>query len=368
MATQLLNSPQASRQAFFNGEMLSHVIPKEVIGKCCRGMKKSLPRNQTDTIKFRRYLPKGATAATPNTWTVTPASHLLSEGETPVAETLIAQDITAQLQQYGFLYRYSDKQYDMHEDDIPSEMVKQTGERAGLLTEQIRYGVLKAGTNIFRAGLVASRNLVVGRISGITLRAISRTLQSNLSKKVTSILPSSPNVDTHPIEASYVVVHHSNVSADIRSQLTLSDGFTPVAQYGSSRTLIHEDELGNWEEFRFVASPHLDPYLLAGGTTAGANTVLANGVPNSAGTEAADVYPLLVLTEEAYGDVMLRGMNAIQAYHRKPGGGEGMNSSPDDPLGQRGHVGCKLYFTAVRLNELQMAVYEVAVGALVGAA
>ena len=367
MATQNLNSPQASRQAFFNGEMLSHVVPQEVIGKCCRGMKKSLPRNQTDTIKFRRYLPKGATVNTPNTWNVQPASHLLSEGETPIAETLIAQDITAQLQQYGLLYRYSDKQYDMHQDDIPSEMVKQTGERMGLLIEMIRYGVLRAGTNIFRAGLVASRNLIVGRVSGITLRSIARTLQSNLSKKVSSILPASAGVETHPVEAAYVVVHHSNVSADIRSQLTLGEGFIHVSAY-AQRQVIHENELGSWEEFRFVASPHLDPYLLAGGTTAGANTVLANGVPNSAGTEAADVYPLLVLTEEAYGDVMLRGMNAIQAYHRKPGGGEGMNSSPDDPLGQRGHVGAKTYFTAVRLNELQMAVYEVAVGALVSAA
>jgi len=36
----------------------------------------------------------------------------------------------------------------------------------------------------------------------------------------------------------------------------------------------------------------------------------------------------------------------------------------NDPLGQRGYVGCKWYYHATILNNLQMAIYEVATRAL----
>lgn len=363
MSTQVM-STVAQRVAVFKGEILKHVVPQEVIGKCCRSMKKSIPKNVSATVKFRRWLPKGAASSTPNTWNVDPAAHLLGEGETPLAETIDKQDITAVLQQYGVLYRYSDVVADLYEDNVPAEMVKLTGERMGLLQEMIRYGVLKAGTNVYRGGGVAARSSIIARLSANGFRSMARGLDNNLASKITSILAPSPNIGTQPIEAAFVAVVSSDLSADIRSILT---GFVHISEYGT-RKPIHENELGSWEQYRFVTSPHTSAYLSAGGTTAGASTVLAaagTGGINGAGTEAADIYPILVLSEEAYGDVMLRGMDSFEAYHRKPGGGEGANSSSADPLGQRGHVGAKFYMTAVRLNELQMAVYEVACGALV---
>lgn len=364
MAIQSYASPQASRQSFVNGELLAHVIPQEIIGRVCHSQKKTIPQNSTDTIKFRRYLPKGATTTAPNTWSVDPAAHVLSEGETPNAETVTAQDITAQLEQYGVLYRYTDKTADLHEDDIPSEMARLVGERGGLLLEMIRYGVLKACTNVYRAGSVSTRATIVDLVDANVLMNIARGLFNNLSMKVTDILSASVNVDTHPVEAAYVVVCSGDLDADIRTQLAaVGDGFVHVSKYGS-RKPMHENELGSWQQFRFVTSPHMAPYLLAGGATAAANTRLANGVANTAGTEACDVYPMIVMTERAYGDVALRGRNAIQAYHRKPGGSNGMESASDDPLGQRGHVGFKTYFTAVILNQLQMAVLEVACSSL----
>lgn len=363
MTTQTMAAPQSQRIAKHKGEILAHAIPQEVIGKCCRSMKKSIPKNKSATVQYRRWLPKGATTAAPNTWNVVEADHVLSEGETPVAESITAQDITATLQQYGVLYRYSDVVADLYEDDVPAEMVKLTGERMGLLMEMIRYGKLKAGTNVFYAGGVTARSSVIAKVSGGLLRNVARSLFRNLSSKITAILPASPDVGTQPIEAAYVAIVNGDMTADLRSQLS---GFVHISEYGT-RKAIHENEIGSWEEFRFVASPHTNPYLSAGGTAASAGTVLAaagTGGVNAAGTEAADVYPMIVLSEEAYGDVMLRGMDSFQAYHRKPGGSSGSESSPDDPLGQRGHVGAKFYMTAVRLNELQMAVVETACSAL----
>lgn len=363
MTTQTRASA-AERLGLFKGELLSHSEPQEVIGVLCKSMKKSIPKHNSLTVKYRRWLPIGATTASPNIWVVEPSSYVLTEGETPPSGTVTPQDITAVLQQYGVLKRYTDVVADSYEDDIPAEMVKLCGEEVGLIREKIRWGVLKAGTNVYRGGGVAARTSIIARVSANLLRNVARGLSANLAIKITDILPPSTNVGTSSVEAAFVVVCHTDMEADLRSQLST---FTHISDYGSRRA-VHENELGSYDQFRFVSSPHLNPYLSAGGTTAAASTVLAaagTGGVNGAGTEAADVYPMIVLSEEAYGDVTMRGMDSFSAYHRKPGGGEGSNSSTDDPLGQRGHVGAKFYMTAVRLNELRMAVVEVACGALI---
>lgn len=346
----------SQRIAKWKGEILRHAVPQEVLGRIGKSIKKlSIPQGNSDTAVFRRWLPKGATTSTPNTWVVNPNDHQLSEGETPNAETITSQDITVNLTEYGVLYRFSNRVVDMYEDEVPQEMKRIAGERLGLLLEKIRYGVLKAGTNVYRSGNVASRSLITGLVAANQLRNIARGLSNNLAMKITEILSASQGIGTQPIEAAFIAVCHTDCEADLRSQLT---GFVHVSEYGN-RKVMHENELGSWEQFRFVTSPHLEPYLNAG-TTAAANTRLAGGVPNSTGAELVDVYPLLVLSEECYGDVMLRGMNSLTKVAMIPAN----TQTKDDPLGQRGYVGGSGYFAAVRLNEPQMAVLEFAVSSL----
>jgi N4-gp56 family major capsid protein len=353
MSGQLMNTV-AARIGRFKGRILKHALPQEVLGRVGASVKERIPKNMSETVTFRRWLPKGATSSTPNTWSVDPAAHRLTEGETPNAETIAQQDISASLEEFGVLYRFSNRVSDMYEDDIPVAMRRLTGERMGLLLEMIRYGVLKAGTNVYRAGNVASRSLVTALISGNLMRNVARGLSNNLAAKITEILSASPKIGTSPIEAAYIAVSHTDLEADIRSQLS---GFVHVSEYGTRQT-IHQNELGSWDQYRFVTSPHLAPYLLAG-TTAAANTRLSNGVPNATGAELVDVYPIMVLSEESYGDVMLRGAESFDVTMIAAG-----TKTKDDPLGQRGYVGASCYFTAVRLNELQMAVVEVACSSL----
>lgn len=352
MTTQTMSTVTA-RIGRLKGEILKHVMPVEVLGKF--GTKKPMPKNVGESVVFRRWLPKGATTNSPNTWSVDPAAHQLTEGETPNAETISAQDITATLTEYGFIYRWTNRTEDLYEDDVPAEFKRLTGERMGLLLEMIRFGQLKAGTNVFRAGAVASRSLVTGLVSANLLRNIARSLMSNRAMRTTSILSASPNIGTQPVEAAWVVACHSNMVADLRSQLS---GFVHISEYGS-RQPIHENELGSWEEFRFVWSPELAPWLAAG-TTAAANTRLSNNAANSAGTELVDVYPLIVLSPECFGDVALRGKNAMNVAAFPAS-----QRTKDDPLGQRGSISAQTYFTCVRLNEGHMAVAEVACSYLV---
>lgn len=352
MTTQIMSTVTA-RIGRLKGEILKHVMPVEVLGKF--GTKKPMPKNVGESVVYRRWLPKGATTSSPNTWTVDPAAHQITEGETPNGESISAQDITATLTEYGFIYRWTNRTEDLYEDDVPSEFKRLTGERMGLLLEMIRYGQLKAGTNVFRSGAVASRSLVTALVSANLLRNVARSMMSNRAQRTTSILSASPNIGTQPVEAAWVVVCHSNMVADLRSQLS---GFVHRSEYGSQQP-IHENELGSWEEFRFVWSPELGPWLAAG-TTATANTRLSNNAANSAGSELVDVYPLIVLSPECFGDVALRGKNAMNVAAFPAS-----QRTKDDPLGQRGSISAQTYFTCVRLNEGHMAVVEVACSYLV---
>lgn len=323
------------------GEILAHAVPVEVLG--ITGMNKKHPKNVGDTVIFRRWLPFGATQDEPNQLSGVPNEHLLAEGVTPDADSLVPQDITATLQQYGCLYAVTDKTVDLHEDDVPAAMKKQTGERLGLVREMIRYGTLKGGTNAFYAG-GSSRSTVSKAVSLQLIRQVTRNLRTNHAKMVTGILAPSPNYATAPVEASWLVFCHSDCEADIREL----PGFKHVAEYGS-RKPVHEMEIGSAESYRFIVSPELNPYLAAG-VAVGTTGLYASDDTN------IDVYPMIVVGEDAWGQVALRGVDSIDPTWIPPG-----NKDKNDPLGQRGYVGAKFWHTCEILNQGWMAVVEVGV-------
>lgn len=314
--------------------MLRHAMPVIVLGKFAQS--KELPPNSTETIKFRR--PRVFTAAT------TP----LQEGVTPTATAFSYEDVSAVLRQYGQVVEVTDKISDLHEDPVIRDASEQAGENIGRTTEAITYGVVKAGTNVFYNNGTA-RTDVNTAITQAKLRAVVRALQAQKAKRITKMLEASLKYATKPIEASWIAVGHTDLENDIRAL----PGFTPVAEYGS-RSPLHECELGTVENVRFILSPDLGSIADAGGTYNGSGTSMVT----TSGT-SADIYPLLFFGQDAYGVVPLRGQGAVTPSIIKPG-----TISAADVLGQRGYIGWKLWFTAVRLNEVWMARLEVAATAL----
>lgn len=336
----------AARIGKLKGDILAHAVPCEVLG--ITGQQRGMPKNQGKTIVHRRYLPYGATNADWNTRNrpkAEPAAHELTEGVTPTADTLVPQDITVTLKQYGCLYQLTDQTVDTYEDDVPAEMKKQCGERIALVREMIRYGTLKACTNAFYAGGGASRAAVNAKITLPLLRKISRNLQANHAKRITGILAPSPNIDTQPVEAAYLVFCSTDAEADIRDL----PGFTTVAEYGT-RKPVSPYELGSVENYRFITSPELAPYADAGADL---------GSTGLMGTTKVDVYPFIVVGEDAWGQLSLRGADALDPTYIPPG-----QKDKSDPLGQRGFVGAKFYMACTMLNEGWMAVAEAGVSAL----
>lgn len=333
--------------------MLEHAQPITVLGDF--GTQKEMPKNSTDTLVFRRTLPLGAAVngvsiednqrymGTPN---IQASNFVLAEGVTPNANTIQFQDVSVTLQQYGVLFKFSNKTEDLYEDDIPAEMVKLTGESMAEVMEMVRYGVLKAGASVIYSN-GSSRSAVNTKISLQALRKAARTLESNRARRVTSRLAPGVNFGTRAVQPAFVVFVHTDAVSDIRDL----PGFTRVEEYGSFKP-IHDREVGACEEFRFISSPLLRSYEGAG---AGVST---SGMLSVSGTNV-DVYPFIVIGEDAWGQVALKGSKAITPTVLKAS-----QRSHANPLGQFGYVGASCWFASVRLNEAYMARIEAGVSAL----
>lgn len=314
-------------------KMLEHAEPILVLQKF--GDPKPQPKNKGQTVKFRRPVPFAA-AITP-----------LTEGVTPAGKKMAYQDVTVTMAQYGDFSELTDVIADTHEDPVLQDMTMLLGEQAGETFEILTWGVISGGTSVIYAN-GAARNAVNTAITLAKLRLASRSLKAQRAKKITKILAPSVNVSTKPVEAAFVVVAHTDCEADIRGL----DGFKSVAEYGTRQPLCPE-EIGSVEDFRFVLSPVLKSLPDAGG---------AKGTMVSTSGTNADVYPMVVLAQNAFGIVPLKGNGG-------PGSIVPMILNPNtprggDPLGQRGSASWKSWFAAVRLNELWMTRIEVAVTAL----
>lgn len=342
----------AERLGKWKADILRFAVPKAIL-EVGGPMMKDLPKNNSKTMVFRRWLPYGGvdnvwiTATTGNAEATFNNEHLTQEGVTPSADSIAPVDITVVLQQYGMLYSFTDQTFDLYEDDIPMAISKQLGSRMGLLQELIDYAALKACTTKFYGGGGSTRASVSKRLTLGGLRNIARTLYANHADMITEVIAPSPNYDTSAIEAAYIVCVHTNVLADARNL----PGWVPCEKYGQRKTL-HVCEKGSCEEFRFVASPELVPILDAGVATALAPDLLA-------ASTNVDVYPCIVMGAEAWGKMMLRGTKGFTPYFHPVS-----KADKSDALGQRGYSGAKMYAASQVLNNGWMAVYEVGVSVL----
>jgi len=310
--------------AYAEKELLKRGLPFLVLEKF--GQAKPLPENSTKVMKFRRY------NALPNT------PQALTEGVTPAGQSLTVTDVTATLTQYGDKVTITDVILDTHEDQTLNEAVALLGEQAAQMIEKMRFGVLKAGTNVLYAN-GAARNAVNTPITITLQRRAVRALKRQNARFITSVIRSTPSFGTENVAPGFVALIHPDLEADVRG-LT---GFVPAEKYGSMTPW--ENELGKCEDVRYVSSTIFEPWADAGG---------AKGTMLSTTGTNADVYPVLFVARDAYAIVALKGMFALTPMVVNP------KPSDSDPLAQRGHVGWKAMQTCVILNDAWMVRGEVA--------
>lgn len=315
MATVAYGDISPRTAAYAEKELLKRGLPYLVLEKF--GQAKALPSNSSKVEKFRRY---NALSNTPVT---------LTEGVTPASQALSVTDVTATLSQYGGLVQITDVILDTHEDNTLNEAIALLGEQAAQMIEKMRFGVLKAGTNVVYAN-GAARNAVNTALTTAIQRKAVRTLKRQNARQITSIVRSTAAYGTENVAPGFVGLIHPDLEGDVRSMT----GFTPAEKYGSLSPW--ENEIGKVDDVRYVSSTIFEPWADAGG---------AKGTMLSTSGTSADVYPVLFLGRDAYGIIALKGQYAVTPMVVNP------KPSDSDPLAQRGSVSWKAMQTCVILND-----------------
>lgn len=308
-----------------------------------------LPRNETKTAKFRRYFMNGATGAagTGSGDFFVPKGVLLSEGVTPAGTKMAHQDYEVSILQYGDWMGFTDVMIDTHEDfpQALREFSDILGEQAAQTMEELRFNVLKAGTNVFYANMVASRANVVAPVDLTLQRRITRALKRQNARYHTSIIKSSPAYNTQPIEPAFIGLVHPDLENDIRNMVDGSGNsvFISTKHYAGVEPI--PGEIGSVENVRYVSSTVFEAWEDAGGT--------AGAMLSTTGTNA-DVYPILYLARDAFGTVPLKGYQSVSVMVVNP------KATETDPLAQRGTAGWKTWHATVILQDAFLVRAEVA--------
>jgi N4-gp56 family major capsid protein len=336
----------------FKGEILKHAKPYEVLSKV--GRQVQMPQHASDTYVARRFLPYGATAASPNIFFPTAngdrgntvvQAHLTQEGVTPPPESITPFDITEVVQQYSCLYGFSDKTYYLYEDDIPEQMKIQIGERVGLVNEMIVYSKLKSCTNQFFGGSGTSRATVSGPMTLSLQSSMVRSLMANHAMPITSMLAASVKFDTSAVAAGYFAYAHTDLERQVRDM----PNFTPVEKYASGTG--ETGEIGKVERMRYILSPDLPSFQNAGAAVA---SWTGSGTGYSTTGSLMDVYPVILMGADAFSQIAVKGLNLDPTF-LPPG-----EKSKSDPLGQRGYAGTIWWKGCMLENNLWMSVAYVA--------
>ena len=312
-------------------EMLEHARPITVLEKFAKNQ--PLPKNKGLTLKWRRPVPLD----------VSPVA--LTEGVTPAPSAMEYDDVTTTIAQYGGWIGFTDVIADTHEDPAVKNMAELVCEAAATTKELLLWNTIRGGTNVIFSGVATTRGQVTATITEDELRQAQKELKLAHGKVITKMLNASQNVATEPVAPGFVAFGNTALESDLRDL----SGFVPREKY-SNTSLLSEYEIGKFEDIRIILTPVL-------GAFTGAGSIDITGVEND-GTNV-DVFPLVVIAQDAFAATALRGMDSVAVRVKNPEMGKDYN----DPLGQRGFVAWKMWYAVTRLNETWMVRIETAASA-----
>lgn len=321
-------SPRVGIYAVAN--FLEHAGPVMVLEKFART--ETLPKNKGSVVKFRRFVPFEINTTA------------LVEGVTPAPNMLQYEDVTVMVSQYGAWVTFTDVIVDVHEDPNLQKITMGLGEQAGGIKEAIIWQELIGGTSVIYTGSATSRATVEAPVSEVELNAAQRFLKANKARHITKMLKAGQGIATEPVAPGFLAFGHTNLEPDLRA---LTE-FTPREKY-SNFSPVSDYEIGKYQDIRFVLSPDLSPLW-------GAGSAVITGVLSRDGANV-DVYPIVIVGQDAYGVVPLRGMDSATVTVKNP------TATYEDPLAQRGFASWKMWYVAVRLNEEWMVRIEAAASA-----
>lgn len=296
---------------------------------------KPIPKNSSQTIKFRRYNALSA------------ATTALTEGVTPSGSSITSTDYEATLVQIGDWVGITDQVADTHEDPVIMEYTDILAKQAALTVETKLFHIMRAGTNVYYANGSARTDVNTTLTLGLQ-RKITRGFKRQNAGLITKKMSSSANMDTVNVKPSFIAFVHPDLEPVIQDM----KGFKDVVDYGSMTP--YPTEIGSVGDVRYLTSTVFEKWADAGAAKDGSGTTMESTTGTS-----ADVYPIIYISADCAAVTPLKGASAITPFVKNPG-----ESREGDQLGQRGWIGWKSYFAGLILNQVWVSRAEVAVPAL----
>jgi N4-gp56 family major capsid protein len=296
--TQTYGNLTAEQKTFYDRTLLSRLLPNLTFLKY--GQKRPMPKNEGDTINFRRF----------NSLDVPAAS--LTEGVTPDGDNLSITAVTATVAQEGNWVRLSDKISMVGIDPVLTESAALMGENAAKTLETRCADVIFKGTSQQYAGGAASAAAI----------AAGKVVNSEEIKKAVRTLR---NNNAEPLEGGYYIGFcDPSVAYDLQNDSLWQD----ISKYNGAENIM-KGEIGRIHGVRFI----LTTMCPTDATTATAGTL----------------HKTLIVGKDAYGVVDVNGSSKPEIIIKPTG-----SAGTEDPLNQRASVGWKAMAVTVRLQELAM--------------
>ncbi len=321
------SNPSQATNVLHKKELLKHAGPITCLDKYAK--KFTLPQNESETLSIDRLVPFGfdTTEAT--------------EGVVPEAVGMDYENVQMTIKEYEHLARVSSKKWRLSEQNAVKDAATLQAEFIMNVNELLCWNEIITGTVVFYdTAAHTARNQVDSAITLGRLRKITRALDDAKARWVTSVNKGGAREGTVPSEPGYIGLTHTNMKADIRNL----PGFTHVSELGSGS--IPPYAFGQVEDIIFVLTPQLFPVV--GGGAAQDGSKINDGSNNN-------VYPLVVVGQEAYGSCILAGFDSV-----KPNIMTGPVKGAD-PTGKFVDIGVLWYRVDKILNETWLARGEFAV-------
>ena len=304
------NTVSAEMKVFYETALLQSAKPKLVHEQFATF--EPIPAGKGKTIEFRRMdnLPK----PTDENGNLLP----LTEGVTPVSDTITIIPITATVEQYGRYVEHTDVFDLVSVDPVIGEIVKRQGIQAGLTRDTVARNALAETTNINWCAKV------VNGVETATADSTALTMECKLTvKEIQKAVAKMKANNIEPIrDGSYVLILHPHVSFDLKND----PRFEEWHKYTDASALFN-GEIGKIDNCRIVESTEA--------------LITKGGEDDPTGLA---VYHCFMLGQGAFGmtDIGGKGIEVII----KPLG----SSGTADPLNQRGTVGWKTNCASVLLS------------------
>ncbi len=293
-------TPEAKQ--YYDKKLLIRAKPKLKLYDIAQ--KRNLPKNGGNQISFRRFN-QIATATTP-----------LTEGVTPASSSLSMSEVTGTVQQYGNYVTMSDALDLMGIDPVMSEAAGVLGENAAQTVEEIVRAELVTGTNVvYGTGSTRGAQSSANPITLSLVRKAVRTLRVN---------------DTEPMQEERME----------NGQGGLFFGYIHPRQWYD---LIGDTTVQN----TFIYSDPQKIYKTQVAVLGEVVWYVSTKAPVFAGqgSAGADVYGAFIVGYEAFGAVNVAGTGQFETIAKGLG-----SAGSADPLNQRATQGWKSYQLPKILN------------------